>query len=114
MRTRAERFDGLVLDAVERLERAWEEQLAGVEFGVEDVPPPAPPQAAEPVALGRWFPRTDEHPARVVLYRRPIEARAPEDRELARLVHEVVVEQVADLLGLEPGTVDPDYGEPED
>lgn len=31
-RTRAERFDDLVLDAVERLERRWTRQLDGTEF----------------------------------------------------------------------------------
>src|SRR5690242_21767042 len=37
-RSRAERFDDLVLDAVEDLERRWERELAGVEFAVDDVP----------------------------------------------------------------------------
>ena len=32
------------------------------------------------------------------------------ERARATLVHDVVVEQVAELLGLEPETVDPDYG----
>ena len=38
-RSRAEQFDDLVLDAVEHLEERWAEQLQGVEFAVEDVPP---------------------------------------------------------------------------
>src|SRR3712207_8588894 len=37
-RTRAERFDELVLSAVERLEKRWSRQLDGAEFAVEDVP----------------------------------------------------------------------------
>src|SRR3954453_13072323 len=36
--SRAEKFDDLVLDAVEDLERRWERERAGVEFAVEDVP----------------------------------------------------------------------------
>src|SRR5687768_15103843 len=41
--TRGERFDDLVLDAVEHLEERWGKQLEGVEFAVEDVPAvPAP------------------------------------------------------------------------
>ena len=36
--TRGERFDDLVLDAVEHLEERWSKQLEGVEFAVEDVP----------------------------------------------------------------------------
>src|SRR3954467_12965158 len=36
--TRGERFDDLVLEAVEHLEERWRKQLEGVEFAVEDVP----------------------------------------------------------------------------
>lgn len=110
-RSRSQRFDDLVLDAVERLERRWEARLSEVEFAVEDVPPADPPEwAPEPVLLGQAFARTREHPPRIVVYRRPVEARAGEEQELAALVHDVVVEQVAQLLGLEPEVVDPDYG----
>jgi predicted Zn-dependent protease with MMP-like domain len=112
-RSRAERFDDLVLDAVERLERRWADQLSGVEFAVEEVPPAdAEEWSAEPVPLGRLLPASGELPARIVLYRRPLEARAAPS-ELAALVHDVVVEEVAELLGLEPEAVDPDYEEPD-
>jgi hypothetical protein len=47
----------------------------------------------------------------VVIYRRPVESRAqaarPGERELARLVHELVVEEVAALLGVPPEDLDP-------
>jgi predicted Zn-dependent protease with MMP-like domain len=112
-RSRSERFDDLVLDAVERLEPSWEETLRTIEFAVEDVPPPpvdGPPPAVEPVPLGRSHPAAGGQPARVVVYRRPIEARVSGERSRAALVHDVVVEQLAELLGLEPETVDPDYG----
>jgi predicted Zn-dependent protease with MMP-like domain len=110
-RSRAEQFDSLVLDAAERLDQRWSEQLAEVEFAVEDVPPsdPAPWEHGE-VPLGRLFPRSGGHPARIVVYRRPIETRTAELRDTARLVHDVVVEQVAHLLGIEPPEVDPRYG----
>jgi predicted Zn-dependent protease with MMP-like domain len=112
-RTRAEAFDDLVLDAVEHLERRWATQLEQVQFAVEDVPPKAllGRDSAEPVPLGSCFTSTVETPAQVVLYRRPIEARATGMEELADLVHDVVVEEVAELLGLEPQAVDPGYGE---
>jgi len=106
-RTRAQRFDDLVLDAVERLEQRWSSELERVEFAVEDVPAPDE-RPQEPVPLGRLYPATGDHPPRVVLYRRPVEARASE-HALAALVHDVVVEQVAELLGLAPEAVDPDY-----
>jgi predicted Zn-dependent protease with MMP-like domain len=112
-RTRAQAFDDLVLDAVEDLESRWATQLERVQFAVEEVPPPSllgrDPQ--EPIPLGSCRPSTPKSPAQVVLYRRPIEARAGAPDELADLVHDVVVEEVAELLGLEPEIVDPGYGE---
>src|SRR4249920_2083204 len=90
-RSRAERFDSLVLDAAERLDQRWGEQLAEVEFAVEDVPPsdPAPWEHGD-VPLGRLSPRWGEHPARFVVSRRRGEPGAPDLRETARLVHDVV------------------------
>lgn len=111
-RTRAERFDDLVLDAVEELERRWARQLDGTEFAVEDVPPSGPaPWEHGGVPLGRYFPADAGLPARIVVYRRPLEARAADALDLADLVHDVVVEQVAHLLGRAPEDVDPDYGD---
>ena len=106
-RTRSEVFDDLVLDAVEHLEHRWSQQLTEVEFAVEDVPPPgeAADQDGE-VPLARLVAARGRTPARIVLYRRPLEARAHDPLDLADLVHDVVVEQVAQLLGLDPDTVD--------
>lgn len=109
-RTRAERFDDLVLEAVERLETRWGPQLAGTEFAVEDVPPSSPaPWERTGIPLGRCFPADTGAPARVVVYRRPVETRALDEGELAELIREVLVEQVAHLLGHPPEHVDPHY-----
>jgi predicted Zn-dependent protease with MMP-like domain len=106
--TRAEQFDELVLDAVERLEKRWP-QLSGVEFAVEDVPPPdIEDWSGEQVPLGRLFRARRDTSPRIVMFRRPLEARAVGRVELGTLVYDVVVEQVADLLGLDPETIDPD------
>lgn len=110
-RTRSERFDELVLATVERLEVRWGRELEGAEFGVEDVPPSDPaPWETGGVALGRSFPAQAGSPARIVVYRRPLEARAEGPEDLADLVRDVVVEQVAELLDREPEDVDPRYG----
>lgn len=111
-RTRAERFDDLVLDAVEELEHRWARELSGVQFAVEPVPPASPDTeyGDELVPLGAVQPAHGTTPARVVLYRRPIEARAADPVVLADLVHDVVVEQVAHLLGVDPEVVEPDEG----
>jgi predicted Zn-dependent protease with MMP-like domain len=124
-RTRGERFDDLVLDAVEDLEQRWARELEGVEFAVEDVPAVAWPAetpldddvladetAGGAVPLGRLLPAgTDDtgRPTtpRVVVYRRPLEARAADAADLADLVHDVVVDQVARLLRLDPDEIDP-------
>jgi predicted Zn-dependent protease with MMP-like domain len=123
--TRGERFDDLVLDAVEELEQRWARELEGVEFAVEDVP--AVPLGADAsldddvitddtaggaVPLGRLLPagidsRGRATAPRVVVYRRPLEARASDRTDLADLVHDVVVDQVARLLHLDPDEVDP-------
>ncbi|SDQ09408.1 metallopeptidase family protein [Quadrisphaera sp. DSM 44207] len=109
-RTRAERFDDVVLGSVERLERRWAEQLSQIEFAVEDVPPPdAVRPERDEVPLGRFEPAADGAGPRVVVYRRPLETRGADEPDLAALVHEVVVEQVASALGVEPEQVDPRY-----
>ena len=114
--TRSERFDDLVRGAINDLERRWAAELEGVEFAVEDVPPPgsgwdvgvvADETAGGPVPLGRLLPPDAHGAARVVLYRRPLEARASDRADLGELVHEVVVDQVAQLLGLDPDVIDP-------
>lgn len=112
--SRAEAFADLVQDSVERLERRWP-QLAEIDFLVQEVPrldaPDNPTWNDEAVPLGGTVPARDGRRARVVVYRRPVEIRTKGRDERAALVHEVVVEQVADLLGLTPETVDPRYGE---
>ena len=61
------------------------------------------------VPLAHVLPASGRRPARIVIYRRPLEARAGDRDELGDIVHDIVVEQVAELLGLEPETVDPGY-----
>ncbi|MCW2503063.1 MAG: hypothetical protein JWO79_1347 [Actinomycetia bacterium] len=116
-RSRSQIFDDMVLDAVEELESRWAAQLRGVEFAVEDVPPELPSYDSDvledgsvPLARllpGRDGPRGRGVPPRIVVYRRPLEARAMDREDLADLVHDVIVEQVANLLGLDPDEIDP-------
>ena len=103
-RSRAAQFDDLVLDAVERVSRRWGTALQEVEVAVEDVPP----AAADEVSLSRAEPATADRPARIVVHRRPVEARASGSRAREDLVHDAVVDAVADLLGMSPDDVDPD------
>ncbi|MDK3256118.1 metallopeptidase family protein [Blastococcus capsensis] len=121
-RSRAEQFDDLVLDAVEDLESRWERELAGVEFAVEDVPWVEHTDEEEAeldsdvlddagVPLARLMPARREQgqdvPPRIIVYRRPLELRAHDREDLADLVRDVVVDQVATLLGRDPEEIDP-------
>jgi predicted Zn-dependent protease with MMP-like domain len=109
--SRADVFADLVQDSVERLERRWP-QLADIDFLVLEVPHlDGRVWNDEAVPLGGTIPAREGQPGRVVIYRRPVEIRTKGRDERAALVHEVVVEQVAELLGLTPETVDPRYGE---
>jgi predicted Zn-dependent protease with MMP-like domain len=121
-RSRSERFDDLVLVAVTQLEPRWEAELAGVEFAVEEIPPAdVAGDDPDPVPLARIDPESGdagspEHPARaarIVIYRRPLMARADGEEELGELVLDVVVEEFARLLGLDPQIVDPGYPDEE-
>ncbi|HVX44731.1 MAG TPA: metallopeptidase family protein [Mycobacteriales bacterium] len=119
-RTRAEQFDDRVLQAVEHLERRWARELEGVEFAVEDVPQIGRPErgyeesdvvedGAVPLARvirERTVNGTRTAP-RIVLYRRPLEARALDPVDLDDIVHDIVVEQVSTLLGVPPEELDP-------
>ena len=109
-RTRSQRFDELVLDAVDDMGDRWRDQLAAIEFAVEEVPPADPsPWEAGQVPLGRYFPADRDLPARVVLYRRPVQGRAHDDEELSELVTQVVVEHVSHALGVDPDQLHPRF-----
>ncbi|MGK5631598.1 metallopeptidase family protein [Streptomyces sp. URMC 123] len=115
--SRSEAFVDLVHDSVDRLERRWP-QLSEVDFRVLEVPPPGSGDEAldggwesGAVPLGKAVPAREGRRAGIVIYRRPVEIRTKSRDERALLVHEVVVEQVAELLGLAPESVDPRYGQ---
>jgi hypothetical protein len=112
-RTRAERFDEHVLATVQRLEASWGRELTGTEFAVEDVPPSDPaPWERGGVPMGRYFPAESGQPGRILVYRRPVESRAVDAADLADLVRDVVVEQVAHMLARSPEEIDPHFREP--
>lgn len=104
MRSRADKFDELVIEAVERLDRKWREQLAKVEFAVEDVPS-LDDWDRDWVPLARAFASTGALPARIVIYRRPIETRSDGPNRLRMLIDSVVADQVAELLGVDPDEI---------
>jgi predicted Zn-dependent protease with MMP-like domain len=103
----ARRFDDLVLSLVRPLQERWPEPLRDVEFGVEETPQLPWDWNPEEIPLATAVPASPSSPARIVLFRRPIEHRCADRTEASALVLDVLVEQVADLLGLDPAEVDP-------
>jgi predicted Zn-dependent protease with MMP-like domain len=108
-----------VLEAVARLEPRWEAELSGVEFAVQEVPDADTIGEDEGVPLARIVrgsPDTSDpgNPAstpRIVLFRRPLLARAEDEDELSELIFDVVVEELAEILGVDPEVIDPGYGD---
>jgi predicted Zn-dependent protease with MMP-like domain len=117
-RTRSQQFDDIVLEAVARLEPRWENELSDVEFAVQEVPDAdLTDDGVVPLAQiirGSLDTSDPHHPAagpRIVLFRRPLLARAEDEEELSELVFDVVVEEFAEILGVDPEIIDPGYGE---
>jgi len=118
-RSRSERFDAIVLEALEPIEERWHAELDRLDVAVDDVPevtdcdPTTVTWGSEDgnVPLARLVPAGVDRTglptrARIVLYRRPLETRAQDGGDLSDLVHEVLVEQVANYLGLDPDVID--------
>lgn len=107
MTSRAQAFDDLVMDVADRYRPVLGRRWSQVEFAVEEVPPSDPASWEDGVPLARLWPAKGRLPARIVVYRRPI-LTAARGRNHAVIVHDVLVEQIALLLGVDPSEVDPD------
>lgn len=107
--TPRERFDDIVLAIADAVDARWERELqavGGLEYAVEDTPLLPRDWAMESVPLASLV---RGRPHRLVLFRRPVEHRAPEREDLEALVLTLVVENVAELLGLPAEDIDPRY-----
>ena len=81
-----------------------------MEYAVEDTPQLPDDWDAEHRAAGLAGARhAAATPTRLVLFRRPIEHRCETRADLEAMVLTVVVEQVAELLGIDAEDVDPRY-----
>ncbi|WP_292676352.1 metallopeptidase family protein [Nocardioides sp.] len=107
--TAKERFDELVLDVVTTIDRRWSDRLGLVEYAVEDAPRIPDDWDSPHVPLSSLVRGTGARPTRLVLFRRPIEHRCETRADLAAMVLTVLVEQVAELLGIDAEEVDPRY-----
>lgn len=110
-RTRSDRFDEMVMDSAQRLHDIWGKPLDGVRFAVDEIPRGLEQLVADrsPAPMGLYEPaNADEGPV-ITLYRRVIEQACGSTEELPDLVHDVVVERTAEMLGVAPETLDPVY-----
>ena len=107
--TPRQRFDEIALRTVAGLETRWHERLGLVEYAVEDAPQIPDDWDTATVPLSSLIRGSGSTPTRLVLFRRPIEHRSESAADLEAMIVTVVVEQVAELLGLPPVDVDPRY-----
>lgn len=114
-RTRADRFEDLLIESAERLADRWGDRVTSIDFRIMLVPGSRVLQDAQsagtriPWATNRSA--RQQRPARITLYRRTIEqacVHAPE--LLPELIHISIVEQLADLWAMDPQSIDPEYG----
>lgn len=105
---RSDAFGDLVVTAVDRLEPRWGPRLAAVDVEIHDAPHVAAGAVEVPLAEHRAS--RGQHPTAVlVVYRRPVELRAPDHLSRVDLVRDLVAEQLAELLGMAPSDLDPTY-----
>jgi predicted Zn-dependent protease with MMP-like domain len=99
------------MDSAQRLHDIWGKPLDGVRFAVDEIPPNLEQLLAEgsPAPLGCYTPGTEDEGPIITLYRRVVEQACPVKEELQDLVHDVVVEHTAEMLGVAPETLDPVY-----
>jgi predicted Zn-dependent protease with MMP-like domain len=106
--TAREVFDELTLRVVAEYDARWHDRLGLVEYAVEDTPL-LPDDWSDPVPLASLLRGTGSEPDRIVLFRRPIEARCAGRADLEAGVRSLLAEQLAAILGLDPDEVDPRY-----
>jgi predicted Zn-dependent protease with MMP-like domain len=107
-------FAELVDDAVASLPVQFRSRLDNVEFIVEETPRGDEVEGGG-LLLGLYqgipLPARDGGyfgtlPDRIIIFRRPIEARARSDADLAELVREVVIHEVAHYFGIDDDRLD--------
>ena len=100
-----------MLGIVTDIDARWQDRLGLVEYAVEDAPQIPTTGTPAPCRCPRSCAAPAATPTRLVLFRRPIEHRCETRADLEAMVLTVVVEQVAELLGIDAEDVDPRYGD---
>ncbi|MFJ2145832.1 metallopeptidase family protein [Glutamicibacter sp. NPDC087831] len=112
-RSRPERFDDAVMASAQRLSERWPGEIEKIDFLIDPVP--SDKLLEQAAALGERVPLASSksasasRPARIIIYRLPIEQIAENTGELLDLVHQCVVHEVAQLWMKPISEVDPGY-----
>lgn len=92
-------FEADLMDAAERVKAVWGAALRGVEFACDEIPD----------ITGDEIPLGSLSGKRITIYRLPIQLRSTSPAETSQLIFDTVVEEVAELLGMDPEDVHEDY-----
>ncbi|EFA22144.1 hypothetical protein BIFGAL_04341 [Bifidobacterium gallicum DSM 20093 = LMG 11596] len=110
-RTRSGLFDDLTAAQLRRLSQAWPDLIKPVQFAIEDVSPSDPaPWEAHPCMTSQSFAAMHGNPARVVLYRLPIQMHCRSQLDLQLAIRDELVMRVAELYGRNPEDIDHNWG----
>lgn len=112
--TPAQRFDASALAVMHQVVEGGPPELADVELAVEEIPVLPAHWHDRSVPLTAYVAPIGGRPGRLVLFRRPLEHRAETRADLEGLLFTVIVEQLAEALGIDPEDLHPDYGLPDD
>lgn len=106
-RSRSEKFDDIVSMEVATYRRVLGPVVDRWDYAVLDVPQSDPTPWEDGIPQARFFPLKDAPvEGRVVLYRRPICQSAPTQAHVTLLVHAIVTQQLANLLGKSEEEID--------
>lgn len=100
MRNRRDRFDDIVRDVAEELDRKLEARGLVVEYAAMDIPTDLGEKWLPEVPLARTVAATKTTPARIIAFRRPIETRASGPASLVELVRAVLASEVSALFAI--------------
>lgn len=107
-RTRTDKFEDILALEILTYQTQLGKELAHVDYGVLDVPEvdPAPWEAG--IALARFLPfeRPAKITGRIVFYRMPILAAAAKSEFPRMVIHDIVTEQIANVVGRPPEEID--------
>lgn len=100
MVTRRDRFDEIVRDVAEEVDRLLEPRGLVVEYATMDHPSDLGPAWSPEVPLARTVAATRTSPPRIIVFRRPIESRVSSWELLAALVRSTICTELGTLFAI--------------